>query len=140
MQTFPKPLTKAETKSLIKAGSKVGQKAPQPYTGVEYGLHTQWHEGSKSAACVLVEPLEKGYSHIYVFSFKVCGNTCDITTSEHDKNHNSIIEDYVLGDKRGKKFEPTELIKECIEDFLASKNIGITNFIYTENEQDSTVD
>lgn len=130
MQQFPKPLTKAETKSLIKAGSKVGQKAPQPYTGVEYGAQIHYHDGQKSGYGALLTPsTHSKWAHLNIFSFILEGNICKFTTCEYDYVHIDTVDEYLQGSQRGVVAQPNEAMCDCVEDYLADKGIGITKFI-----------
>ena len=126
---IPKPLTKAETRKLEQQAAKVGKVAPA-YTGVQYGAQIFYHEGQKSGYGALIEPSSHSkYTHLRMFSFKVTGTKCEITSCEYDYVHVSQIEDYLNGDERGVEAEPLQVVKDCIDEFLTSKGIGITQFI-----------
>lgn len=124
-----KPLSKAELRKLEKEGEKVGKLAPT-YTAVECGAQIKYHEIKRTGYGAILQPSSHNkYFHLNIFSFKVTGTTCEITSCEYGYVHVSEIMDYLQADKRGVKADPTNEIAEAIEDFLASKNIGISKFI-----------
>jgi len=124
-----KPLTKAELRKLEKDGEKVGKLAPT-YTAVECGAQIKYHEIKRTGYGAILQPSEHSkYFHLNMFSFKVTGTTCEITSCEYDYVHVSEITDYLQADKKGVKADSTNEITEAIEWHLATKNIGISKFI-----------
>jgi hypothetical protein len=125
MNDIPKPLTKAETKALEKKAAQVGKNAPKEYTGVQYGAHVEYHEGQKSGYGALLQSAHGKCANLWLFSYKVVGSKCSITSCEYILILISEIDEYLQGFKRGEETTPTAEVKDCIEEFLTSKGIGI---------------
>jgi hypothetical protein len=123
---IPKPISKAETRKLEKDGGKVGKNAPKEYTGVQYGAQVFYHEGQKSGCGAILQPAHGKCANLWLFSYKLTGSKCDITSCEYKLILISEIDEYLQGFKRGEEVAPTVEIEDCIEEHLASKGIGIS--------------
>lgn len=124
-----KTVPQAEIEAIEKDSAKIGKAAPAPI-GVIYGAQINYHEGQRSGFGALLQPSSHSkHAHLHMFSFKVMGTKCEITSCEYDYIHVSEIEDYLNSDKRGLEAEPLQAVKECIEEYLQGLTIGITQFI-----------
>jgi len=126
MTDFPKPLSKAEVKALEKKSENIGKVAPQ-YTSIQCGSDIRYHEAQRIGYGAILQPTTHSkYFHLNMFSFKVTGTKCEILHCEYDYVHATEVNDYLQGAKEGVKALPTQEIMDVIEEYLASKGIGIT--------------
>jgi len=123
MKDEPKELSVAEINELDSAA--IGKVAPT-YTAVECGAQIKYHEIKRTGYGAILQPSgHSKYFHLNMFSFKVTGTICEITSCEYDYVHVSEITDYPQADKRGEKADPTTDIEDAIEEYLATLSIGI---------------
>ena len=120
-----KPLSSAEIAEIEKESAKIGKAAPAQ-VGVEFGAKISYHELQRSGCGAILQPAHKKCGHLWLFSFKVTGAKCEITSCEYKLILISEIDEYLQGFKRGEEVVPTAEIKDCIEEFLTSKGIGVS--------------
>lgn len=125
MNEEPKSLSQAEIAEIEKESAKIGKAAPAQ-VGVEFGAKINYHELQRSGCGAILQPAHKKCGHLWLFSYKVTGAKCDITSCEYKLILISEIDEYLQGFKRGEETTPTEEVKDCIDDYLTSKGIGIT--------------
>ena len=125
MNEEPKSLSQAEIAEIEKESAKIGKAAPAQ-VGVEFGAKINYHELQRSGCGAILQPAHKKCGHLWLFSFKLTGAKCDITSCEYKLILISEIDEYIQGFKRGAEVVPTEEVKDCIEEHLQRLNIGIT--------------
>lgn len=126
MTDEPKPLSKAELRKLEKEGEKVG-KAPKEYIGIQYGAEIKFHETKGTGYGAILQPAHNKCPNLWLFSFKVTGVKCAITSCEYKLILIDEINEYLEGAKQDTKaVQPTQEIKDAIDEYLTSKGIGIS--------------